>query len=232
VHEDLVHLKAADGFDRRLVELKRAKQTLDDERAAAEAAVAERAAELEHLQAEQGDALAKQKALARDIEKYERRMESAERVLAGGGGDPEAAERQIAGVTEQLDRLETELLEQMERADALSSAAEVAQTTLDAARTTHEAAEAAYGPTLESLRSEFESIVPKRDAELAALDATTREKYLALRDRKGSAVAPIVRNACKACRMVVQQQHLADLKRGLVVPCRGCGRWLVPEESG
>ncbi len=232
MHDDLEHLAAADAFDRRLVELKRAKKKLDDERAAARQALEDATGDLERITTALDESQSKQKSLARDIEKYERRMASAQRVLEGGGGDPEAAERQIAGVTEQLDRLETEMLEQMERADTLSTEREAAEQVLATAQQTHTEAEDAYEPAVQALRDEFNGIVPRRDAELAELDSGMRDKYIGLRDRKGSAVARILRNACKSCRMVVHQQHLADLKRGLVVPCRGCGRWLVPEESG
>ena len=232
MHDDLVHLEAADAFDRRLTELKAAKRKLDAGRADAKHALTNATQALEQLDAALADSDAQQKAIARETEKYERRLQSAQRVLEGGGGDPEAAERQVVGVTEQLDRLETEMLEQLERVDTLSEQREAAVATHQAATQAHQQAESAYDPAVQALRDEFNGIVPRRDAELAALDSLMRDKYISLRDRKGSAVARILRNACNACRMVVHQQHLADLKRGLVVPCRGCGRWLIPEETG
>ncbi|MCB9678821.1 MAG: hypothetical protein H6737_27205 [Alphaproteobacteria bacterium] len=231
MHPDLERLEAADHFDRELLALKKQKQDLESGLEAARTAAKAAKADLERLEGEDAANKARQRELQRDIERYEARLKSAERVLEGGGGDPEAAERQIAGCTEQLDLLETEALECMEKADALTDALANARRAVEETDATLARLAGAHEPAVAKLRAAFESTVPKRDAELAAVDAGTRSKYLALRDRKGSAVAKLELGACRSCRMVVQQQHLADLKRGLVVPCRGCGRWLIPEDG-
>ncbi|MEZ4316479.1 MAG: hypothetical protein R3F61_03200 [Myxococcota bacterium] len=232
MHPDLVRLIAANRYDGELLDLKKQKRKLDEALEAARTGAEAASATLAELTAEQEANRTRQRELQRSIETYEARRKSANRVLESGGGDPEAAERQIQGCTEQLDLLETDLLETMERADTLVEALATAKASVATTSDTLAGLEAAHGPAVDALRARFDATVPLRDAELDALDVQTRGKYIVLRDRKGFAVASIEKGACHACRMVIQQQHLADLKRGLILPCRGCGRWLAPDEAG
>jgi len=231
MHPDLVHLDAANQLDRQLLELKKQKRKLDAALAAAEKANIEAIAEHTRLRDEAAANAQRQHELQRSIEKYEARRQSAVRVLENGTGDPDAAERQVQGCSEQLDALETDLLECMENADSLATAVvSAARHEVEAAATLSELTEA-HEPAIAALRSKFDSILPLRDAQLDELDRGTREKYILVRDRKGYAVAPIIAGGCKGCSMMLPNQQLADLRRGLLIPCRGCGRWLVPGEA-
>jgi predicted nucleic acid-binding Zn-ribbon protein len=228
MHPDLVHLAAADSYDRELIALKGARQKADDALAAGQAADQAARAAVTAAEAALAANKARQRELNREIETYEARRTSARRVLEGGGGDPAAAERQLASVGAILDGLETELLERMDAQEALDRELLALRAAAGAASKARAELEQSQPAEVASLKASFERIVPLRDAELDAVDRVTRQKYLDVRDRRGSAVSEIVRDCCKGCNVFIQPQHVADLKRGLLVPCRGCGRWLLP----
>jgi len=76
--------------------------------------------------------------------------------------------------------------------------------------------------------AEERSLLPKREALHQELPADLRQRYDMLRaGKKKVAVARLVDGSCQGCQMTVPVQQVADLKRGLIEPCRGCGRFLL-----
>lgn len=230
MHPDLEHLARADGIDREIratdAALREADRSLDEARE--QLILKEKA--LAALTDERAAQRAEEHRLEREMHRYRDRRASALRVLEGGGGDPEAAARQLAQVDEILDRHETELLQLLEAADALNERLARAEAALAVARDELARLEAEHPERTAELRARRDELVRAREQELAAVDPALKARYEMLVARKGTAVARVERGACSACRQVVQQQHLTDLARGLVEPCRGCGRWLVPPE--
>ncbi|MCA9568363.1 MAG: hypothetical protein KC656_10995, partial [Myxococcales bacterium] len=175
---------------------------------------------------------ARQRELNREVESYEARRRSATRILENGTGDAAAAERQLASVAEVLDTLETELLEKMEALEELES--ERTQAAADAADAAAflEAEKAGHDGKIAALKAKFTAILPEREATLALLDKTILGRYETLLSRRGRAIAEIVDGSCSGCQRVVRQQNIADLQRGLMYACDGCGRWLLPPDPG
>lgn len=229
MHPDLQRLARADAIDRERRRVTRARDALQQGHVEARDAVVAAEAGLEDAEQALQQAREEERALNRKLHQYRQRRDSAVRILESGAGDPDSAQRQLDQCDQILDQTETELLELMERQDTLQAARDRAVGTLDAAKQALARLDAETPPRVAELQADLERMASERDAELAALDALTRDRYLELLRRKGNAVAPIDGGACQSCRMVVQAQHLADIKRGLIVPCRGCHRWLVPE---
>lgn len=228
MHDDLVLLAEVDRQDRVVDRIRKDKQAADASVTDGRAAVKAAEAELERLKGELAASNQQLREHQRSIETYEARRTSAQRVLEGGGGDPEAAQRQLDAVADILDDLETKVLEGMERAEALAEAIQAAETAIEEAKAAKQHAEDEHPRTIAALKAEYATAKAARDKAFGELDRATQSKYEAVRQRKGRAVATIENESCKACRRVVQPKHLADLQRGLIEPCRGCGRWLIP----
>lgn len=228
MHPDLEHLVVADRYDRELRDLKKKKQSLLDILAKAEDRERTTAARVSDLEEETRANQARLRELAREVENYEARRRSATQVLERGTGDPDAAERQLVQVGEKLDALETEQLEAMERDEQLADDLVAARRDAEQAVAFARAEAAAHPPKMEALRARWNELLPEREATLAELDAHIADRYASLVARKHRAIAEIVNGSCAACQMVVRQQHIADLQRGLMQTCGGCGRWLLP----
>lgn len=229
MHPDLERLSRIDAIDRERRRLSaRVEAETTAHREATEAVErAERA--LRDLQQQRQAGVDEERELSRKLHRYRDRRTSALRVLESGQGDPDAAQRQLDQCDAIIDETETAVLELLERQDALSGSLEAAEAALSATRDHLEALANALPATLEGLRAELAEREDERQRELAALDASTADRYERLVARRGTAVARVEGGACSACRRVIQAQHLADLRRGLIQPCHSCNRWLIPE---
>ncbi len=58
------------------------------------------------------------------------------------------------------------------------------------------------------------------------------ERYAMMRSRVTDPVVPILQNSCSACFWSVSNQDMLTLKRGALLQCKGCYRFLyIPKES-
>jgi hypothetical protein len=227
MHPDLEQLRIADAHDRTLRDLRKQKKVLEERLTGARARSTAAAADVARLDHALDANAQRQRELQRTIEQYENRRTSAQRVLETGAGDADAAQRQLDGVAAQLDALETELLERMEQQESDTAARVAARAEQADADAFLEAEEVQNPIGIAGLRAKFDAVLPLRRAALDALDAHIVDRYETLVARKGRAVAEVRAGSCGACQMVVRQQHIADLRRGLVQTCGGCGRWLL-----
>ena len=227
MHEDLARLAVIDQLDRSTDKTKRrrasARQAIADTRTAIEGATRAVAAAQELFDTNRSE----ERALHRRLEAARGHRGNALRLLETGQGDPEGAQRQLDKSSALIDELETEMLEVLEAQDGLSTSLEAAKSA-QAAKEAHLAELEAAQPAIEeevtlALASDAEARAPV----WSALDADLQQRYQDFRAKRMWAVSRIRDNACNACNKVVRQQHIADLKRGLIAPCMGCRRWLV-----
>ncbi len=230
MHPDLMALAATDAEDRRIKAIDRALANagarLADARAAVERATADDTAARAALAA----LVAAERQLQREVEEYRGNRAAAIRMLEGGHGNADAAERQRARSEAMMDDAETRSLVNLEAQDPARTAVKRAEDALAAAKAARLVAEAEVPALVATLDAERILRVAARDRALVPLDRETRSRYLAQLERKGSAVAYVKADACSACNIAVFQQHLSDLLRGVIVPCRGCLRWLIPAQ--
>jgi predicted nucleic acid-binding Zn-ribbon protein len=213
--------------------LTRAKTVLKAARASvgsAEDALRASAADRDEVQAEFNAAKQAERDANRRLAQYQNRLGRALKVLETGVGNPEAAERQRVQCLEIIDRIETEILEAMEvqeeiqpRLDAAIASVNAAEQALAKARETSPARIATVTEEIRELRT-------AHDAIHITLDREVQGRYDLLRARKPPAVARIHHNACKLCMFTVPKQATIEMKRGRLMTCRGCGRWLYPEQ--
>lgn len=228
MHEELATLDAVAQHDRELRDLARriekAQGVLADMQAAHAAA---EALHTERTQAHR-ELRRAEKAAERKIGLYKQRRQSAIHVLENGLGDTDAAQRQIDQCENILDETETEVLELLEQQETLEALIAEALAGRDEAAATLAEVEQTVPADVAALEAETSTVRAARELEFAKLDPSIQARYTALAARKRVAVVRIERGSCSACQRVVQPQHLADLKRGRVIPCYGCHRWLVP----
>jgi len=214
------------------VALTRAEAALKEARASvasAEAALAAAVSERDEVRAEFTTAKQTEREANRRLAQYHTRLQRAEKVLETGVGDPAAAERQRVQCLEIIDGIETEVLEALEVQEDI-------QPRLDAANERVAAAERAVvearqsGPErVASLVDEIGELRVAHDDIHGTLDREIRGRYDLLRSRKPPAVARIRNDACAMCMYTVPKQATIEMRRGRLVTCRGCGRWLYPE---
>ncbi len=219
----------------RLAELDAELERLGKELAVARNAVAETErvekeamAHRDRLQAELLAASAEERALQRQLDDYRAKQQSAMRILETGAGNPDAAERQLAQCSAILDDIETKLLEMFERQDGLRASLNAAETELAKAGAERMRVATETPVTLARLEAEEHATQPKRTSIADELSLEVRQRYDMLRaGKKKVAVARLVDGSCTGCQMTVPAQHISDLRRGLMEPCRGCGRFLL-----
>ena len=152
---------------------------------------------------------------------------AAMKVLTTGIGNPEAAQRQLDRCDGLIDLAETRMLEILERQDAFVANLAKATAALDRAQGAQAEISDAAPRAIAELDAAIAALEAKRPALLDGLPRELRSRYDSFRVRGRHAVAHVRGNACEECSMEVQPQHLADLKRGRLEPCRGCHRWLA-----
>ena len=228
MHEDLERLDLVDRADREIA--RRNKALADAELALTDAdrQLAAADAALFALDGEASALAAHEKQLRRDVDEQRQYRDRANKMLATGAGDPAAAERQLRSATDRIDALETQQLEAMEADDALTRRrAETVglrqQRAADRERLAGERDAVAARVAAETSGQRAE-----RDRIFAQLPRDLQTRYEDFLAKKRWAVAHIVDGACAGCQRVVNQQHVTDLQRGILKPCMGCGRWLVP----
>lgn len=231
MHEDLERIVAIDRLDRSSDQIRRtrnaARQRLNDARTALEAAktaLTEAEATLEANRVEE-------RALSRRLSDARQAQQRALRVLETGVGDPEAAQRQHDRSGALIDELETGMLEVLETQDTLIEARDLATRTRDAQITAVAEAESALPPAESEAEAALAADAAARAPLYDGLPTELQQRYDDQRAKRRWAVARIREKACNACNTVVQQQHVADLKRGLIRPCMGCGRFIVPSDA-
>lgn len=228
MHPDLARVGRLSEFDAELERL--GKELINARSAVADTERVEREAMAarDRVQADLLSATAEERALHRQLDDYRAKQQSATRILETGAGSPDAAQRQLVQCSAILDDLETKLLEMFERQDGLRASLAAAETELAKAGSERSRVANETPGVLARLEAEERAALPKRTAVANELSPEVRQRYDMLRaGKKKVAVARLVDGSCTGCQMTVPAQHISDLRRGLMEPCRGCGRFLL-----
>jgi predicted nucleic acid-binding Zn-ribbon protein len=231
VHEDLERLATVDRLDRSIDKARRAiaggRRAIEEGKGRLQQATDSQQAAQQAVD----DTRAEERALHRRLEAARGHRANALRLLETGQGDPEGAQRQLDKSSALIDELETEMLELMERQDA-QQAALAAATEVRAAEQSKVDELVEAQPALEAeQRASIAADQEEREPVWAQLPADLQQRYDDFRAKRMWAVSRLRDGACHACNTVVRQQHVADLKRGILKPCMGCHRFLVVPDA-
>ncbi|MFM8494309.1 MAG: zinc ribbon domain-containing protein [Planctomycetia bacterium] len=120
--------------------------------------------------------------------------------------------------------LEDEILEGLERVDAVKKQQAPAEAEIAAVKKQLAETKAKVDGETARLEAEVARIRADLDAAEGELPADSREVYHRIVKSKGAdAMAPVEGSSCGGCFQQLTGNMLAELSMGRVVPCRGCG---------
>ncbi len=162
----------------------------------------------------------------RKLKEYETFVMRANRALATGAGDPDAAEHQRVSCIAIIDGLETDQLELMDLRETLEVALAQREAELVIAEKVVVDTAAACAPEVKTQTARL--MASKGDAIhlRSQLHKVELVRYDALMARNRRPVSILKKDTCKACNRVQVPRAMQELKRGRLVQCAGCGRWL------
>ncbi|MFT6147291.1 MAG: putative nucleic acid-binding Zn-ribbon protein [Myxococcota bacterium] len=167
-----------------------------------------------------------ERANQRKLKEYETFVMRANRALETGAGDADAAERQRVSCIAIIDGLETEQLELMDVRETLEAALLAREAELVAAEETVVTANAACAPEVKVQTARLMTAKGEAIYLRSKLHKVELVRYDALMDRNRRPVSILKKDTCKACNRVQVPRAMQELKRGRLVQCAGCGRWL------
>jgi predicted nucleic acid-binding Zn-ribbon protein len=140
---------------------------------------------------------------------------------------------QIAADTMATKVLEDEILEALERVDALKPTVPAAEADVAAARKLLDEAKARVAAETGRLEAEVARVRGELDSVERDLPDDVRDKYARIVKQKGAdGMAPLDGQSCGGCFQQITGNMVSDLMLGKIVACRSCGRLLyVPESS-
>jgi uncharacterized protein len=128
--------------------------------------------------------------------------------------------------------LEDEILEALERIDALKPTVPEAERAIEQARRRLAEDEAVIRGEAAQLEEEVARVRGELAAQEQELAADLREKYERVVRHKGAdGMAAVDGQSCGGCHQQITTQMLSDLLAGKIVTCRGCGRLLYTPAS-
>jgi predicted nucleic acid-binding Zn-ribbon protein len=231
LHPELLQIAKTAELDHELAGLAASIKKQHHMHATAKNAVETKQNELDGVEAKIAHSRKQELTLQTDIEKLQRRRKSAHRVLDGTaeGGDPEAAQRQLEQCDDLLDDRETQVLENLEQRDSFEQERTQVQAQLQERQQLLTDLEVSVPVEDTRLKAIYNKQHSEREQSFKLLPKELQKRYTSVRRRRGSAVAEILKGSCSACHFSVAQQHRSDLLRGLIIPCKSCGRWLLIE---
>lgn len=236
MHVDLCGVRDLLAVDRELDALKAEATALAAAVRDAREALSRAETALEHAAADCSAAVQQERRLNRDLEDYtQKRDRTRDLIDSGGAPDFETATRQLEQLTDIVDRLESELLEQMdarERSEDAEASARQRRAEMTVAVDGARAAERARRPELESRYRELRGLRPGR---WEALRHDEQGHYGGLRERGLPVLVDVVDGTCGHCHVEPPPQTVVEvLRERRVHTCRSCHCWFrdVQESAG
>ncbi len=140
---------------------------------------------------------------------------------------------QIAADTMATKVLEDEILEALERVDALKPTVPAAEGEVAAAKKLLDEAKARVAAETSRLEGEVGRVRMELETVERELPDDARDKYARIVKQKGAdGMAPLEGQSCGGCFQQITGNMVSDLMLGKIAACRSCGRLLyVPESS-
>ena len=232
----------ASGTLRTLHRMHRQLADLAEQLAAGPRAVATRTRQVQAAEAKRATAADDVKKAKLAADQKQLQLKSAEAKIADLEGKLNACKtnREYQTLNDQIaaDRmatrvLEDEILEALERIDALKPAVPAAEADIEAARKLLAEADAKVKAETGRLEAEVSRIKGELQVAEKDLAEDVREKYDRVVKQKGAdGMAPVDGQTCGGCYQQLTGNMLSDVLLGRIITCRSCGRLLyLPESS-
>jgi predicted nucleic acid-binding Zn-ribbon protein len=214
---------------------------LADQLAAGPRQVAVRTRQLEAAEGRRATALDEVKKARMTADQKQLQLKSAEAKIADLDGKLNACKtnREYQTLKDQIaaDRmatkvLEDEILEALERVDALKAAVPAAEAEVAAAGKLLAQAKATVETETQRLNADVARVRAELDAVERELAPEVREKYdRAVKQKGADGLAAVDGQSCGGCCQQITGNMISELLLGRLVQCRSCGRLLYSLES-
>ncbi len=165
--------------------------------------------------------------LQRRLDDYVRQRDRTKDLIdTGRAPDFLAAERQVKGCQEVVDRLEGELLEAMEAREAVEKRIAVALEGVGIEKARVRDALERQRTRRPEVETRWKVIAPLRKERRGALAPDLLRKYDDLRGRSRPVLIKVIDGSCEFCHMRVQPNIIQNFDRDRLASCSGCGCWL------
>jgi predicted nucleic acid-binding Zn-ribbon protein len=135
--------------------------------------------------------------------------------------------KEIESLKEKSSKLETEVLELLERADAVAKTVAGAEKEFKAAEALHQKERAEKEADLEKLKQDLTSLKGARKGQASRLDSGLLQQYTRLQKTRGEAVVVVKDGSCTGCGIALTPQTYNEVRRNdRMFTCSSCNRIL------
>ena len=135
--------------------------------------------------------------------------------------------KEIESLKEKSSKLETEVLELLERADGVAKTVAGAEKEFKAAEALHQKDRAEKETQLTRLKQDLASFHEARKGQASRLDSTLLQQYTRLARTRGNAVVPVKDGSCTGCGIALTPQTYNEVRRNdRMFTCSSCNRIL------
>lgn len=227
MNEDLLEIRKLLRVETELEELKQRAGELAATVKKRRERVAQREAERDQALAELPEAKEAERVLQRRVEDYVRKRDKTQQLIdQGKAPDFLAAERQVKGCQDVIDRLEGELLEAMEARERVEARIAAAEEAISIEKARVRDALTRQSEKRPAIEARWKELAPLRKQRRADMAHDLLRRYDDLRTRKRPVLVSVVSGSCEHCHMSVAPNLIQSFDRGRLVSCKGCGCWL------
>jgi predicted nucleic acid-binding Zn-ribbon protein len=168
--------------------------------------------------------------LAKELD--EKESQSKQRLdTAASHREYEALKSEVMQLQAAQHTLESEILEAWNQLEAAEKSYKEMQKKYDEESTRIDAEVIALQERAQNLKSEVLGRATGHDQLAAVVPAEWLEKYHAMGSHVHDPIVPILDNACSACFQHLVTQDILRLKRGALLQCKGCFRFLYDQQA-
>lgn len=135
-------------------------------------------------------------------------------------------QQEMAAFKAKRDKLETALLEVMDRVEATEKEIVATGAKLKETETEWQGQQQTLAAEIESVKARNAGLQQQRQTLAGEIDAKSLELYRYLKKAKGQAVARVEQGICRGCRISLPSSDLQQARAGHLAPCSSCGRIL------
>jgi predicted nucleic acid-binding Zn-ribbon protein len=217
--------------DTLLSEAKRRKDEIPKRRESLRAALAAAKTALDQAKKDLEAARLGRRTLEKEAETFQAEMGKLERQLLDVKTNQEytAMRHQIEGVKQKRSDVETKILENYEREEALAGASKSGEKRVAEEEARLKEGEAELDKEGAALEQTLSALTQDRDAVRPKVPSTVLSRYDRLSGaRDGVAVAEVRKSACGACFRQLTPRDMQEIRRGeAILNCEACGRILI-----
>ena len=238
MRKQLERLARLQEIDDQLAMLERSKGDYPQRIEELESTLGQRLHEAEEVEQSREELEKERRLLERRAKGYENQLDKLQKRLSDVKTNKEwdALQKEMDAVKGELSQTEDRLLIVMEELESLGAAAESEGEELKDYRASAEAEIKDLKETLGGVDSKMAKIRSERDSLSVQIDDSLKRIYNRVKQGKqGTAVVPVVREACGGCYNRIPIQTITEIRRAeRLVTCENCGRiiiWFGEEEQ-